>query len=109
MIYFIDVHPETIGWEGKPVTKVGISKNVDKRMQELAIGNPIDMELVAKIESENCENVEKVIHSLISKYHVRGEWYKLPNEIVGWAEKSTRIDKAEEKRLETLELLVMAN
>lgn len=60
--------------------KIGISKNVDKRLSTLQTGNPRELKLMAWIvtqgKSEDHETEQK-LHRFFSEYRVRGEWFSL--------------------------------
>ena len=65
-IYFIKKENEV---------KIGRSVDIERRIEELQVANSIDLHLLYKIENVD-ESFEGHIHSICSRYHVRGEWFK---------------------------------
>jgi len=66
MIYFIQAGD-------KGAVKIGFAKDVEKRFAALQTGNHETLRLLKEIQGEI--ELEQEIHSLLKKYHVRGEWY----------------------------------
>lgn len=70
--------------------KIGITKNVSKRIKQLQTGCPYKLELIASYEPKFFVNkIEKTLHRNFSTYQknpdfseLQGEWFNLPNEIV---------------------------
>jgi hypothetical protein len=58
--------------------KIGMTKNLKKRVCNLNTSSPHGFELIAYFESQNARLDERRLHSLMKKYHYRLEWYKLP-------------------------------
>lgn len=55
--------------------KIGFTKNIDKRLKQLNNRPfPVELYYLSK-EIEDVYNIEKFIHSKISKYKIDGEWY----------------------------------
>ena len=65
--------------------KVGISENPNERLVCLQASNPHPLTVVAlclvgcKAEATR---VEGETHRNLSKYHVQGEWFELPDDVV---------------------------
>ena len=55
--------------------KIGRSVNIERRIEELQIANSVDLRLLYSIENVD-ESFEEHIHSVCSRYHIRGEWFK---------------------------------
>jgi hypothetical protein len=68
MVYFIKA--ETYG-----AIKVGSSVDPIKRLTELQVSSPDDLELLGVVSGGI--NIEKRFHRLFRKQHLRGEWYKI--------------------------------
>jgi len=66
MIYFIQAGD-------KGAVKIGFAKDVEKRFAALQTGNHETLRLLKEIQGEI--ELEQEIHSLLKKYHLRGEWY----------------------------------
>lgn len=72
-VYFIR---ECIG-DLAPV-KIGIADDIDKRMQELQIGNSRRLVLAAKLgpfTRARAFDIEMKMHSKFHKHRIRGEWF----------------------------------
>lgn len=70
--------------------KIGITKNVKKRIKNLQTGCPNKLSVVQIFESEKyCGKIEKSLHKRFECYkqkemfnNLEGEWFDLPNEII---------------------------
>lgn len=58
--------------------KIGVSKNVERRMKELD-NRPFKVNLICKVYSDMAYKVEQRIHELMSKFKIEGEWYEFKN------------------------------
>lgn len=47
-------------------------------MKQMQIGSPCELELKWAIEVENMAKAEDAVHTALSKWHVRREWYSIP-------------------------------
>jgi hypothetical protein len=72
-VYFIGMHERT----GKRFVKIGWTiGNPHARMQELQVGNPYELTLLAVIpEAER--QLEFVVHQRFDRLRVRGEWFRV--------------------------------
>jgi len=100
-VYFIDFNPPELGGEMLPITKVGYTKKkVNERKQEIQPHPifPFDFELVSKIKSRNPNDVEDYLHIKFSEqgWHEEGEWFILPDKIIGWSERVDKINNVDE-------------
>ena len=58
--------------------KVGVSGNINKRINTLSIGNPFDIKLVYETEeltSNSAYFIESLVHEELKEYNIRGEWF----------------------------------
>lgn len=55
--------------------KIGVSKNPDKRLKQLQVGNSEQIILVHTYYSEYAYKIEKALHRSYKK--IQGEWYYL--------------------------------
>jgi hypothetical protein len=62
--------------------KIGISMNPEKRLRELQVGNPFTLTLRQTANPVNARRVEKHLHDTLSRYHFRGEWFDLPDDLL---------------------------
>lgn len=77
-------------WDGRHIyivqcdeyVKVGIATKVFNRVNEMRVGNPRELKLLAYWPSANAVIEEHEIHQLLNQYWVRGEWFKLPSELL---------------------------
>lgn len=62
-------------------TKIGIAKNLIKRLEALQVGNPKKLKIVsfAPCATENsAREIEKYLHKSLDCCRLEGEWFKLP-------------------------------
>ncbi len=57
--------------------KIGISKNVSKRLSQLQTGSPYKLKLMGWIESNNDKALERELHKKYSNYNSHLEWFNL--------------------------------
>lgn len=57
--------------------KIGITKNITKRIKQFETGNPFEFTLYDFFETENCRELESLIHKRLEKNKYRKEWFKL--------------------------------
>lgn len=62
--------------------KIGKTFNIKKRVSSIQTANPNKIELIAYKESGDAFSDEQEVHKLLKDYRVRGEWFKLPEELV---------------------------
>jgi len=55
--------------------KIGYSVDVEKRLRELQTGNS-DSLRIKFIIPDSTISFEQYIHTLCSRYHIQGEWFK---------------------------------
>ena len=58
--------------------KIGIARNIKKRMDTMQTGNPFKLNLLAAIPCENrlqAQYIESSLHRFFAKQKVRGEWF----------------------------------
>ena len=59
--------------------KIGITQNIEDRINALQIGNPVEIKLhhrEAFPSIREASNFERIIHRCFSSHHMRGEWFK---------------------------------
>ena len=59
-------------------TKIGVARNIAKRLDALQTANPRELELVVAIPFDNrmqALSVEKKLHHQFRKFRIRGEWF----------------------------------
>jgi hypothetical protein len=59
--------------------KIGISNNPEKRLENLQTSNARELSLELKLgpfSEQEAFNLEKKLHKIFDKYHIRGEWFK---------------------------------
>jgi hypothetical protein len=67
-----------ISQEGSTFYKIGISNNPARRLENLQSGNPYKLSIYRSYNISN-KKVEAVVHRLLRKFHVRLEWFDIPN------------------------------
>ena len=58
--------------------KVGITDSIDQRLPSLQNGNHLGLSVRALIscKKQHVLSFEKALHTKMSKYHIRGEWFE---------------------------------
>ena len=64
--------------------KIGISRNVDRRITQLSTIPPFDVTLVCTIETDDMLGLENELHTMFSEKRVNGEWFTLSAEDVNY-------------------------
>ena len=59
------------------IYKIGVSKDVNKRIKQLQTGNPETIYLINKFHSEYAYKIESVLHRRFKSKHVQGECFYL--------------------------------
>jgi hypothetical protein len=62
--------------------KIGVANDVDARVLTLQTGCPFKIRLIRSFRSQNAHEEEEAIHELLHRYHVRGEWFKVPHSMI---------------------------
>jgi len=62
------------------IYKIGKSSSLYHRLKSLQTSSPFDLDLLAYSEYKNIDKQESMLHERFEKYHIRGEWYRLPIE-----------------------------
>ncbi len=78
-VYFVEQ-------EGLGFIKVGVAKNVEKRITKLQTASPVKLKLLTAIlvgGRNQAFFMEKAIHERLKKYRVEGEWFKCEPERIG--------------------------
>lgn len=59
--------------------KIGLSSDIQKRIREIQVGNPFEVEVVWEkyigSDSRKARDTETAIHAACDEFHVRGEWF----------------------------------
>jgi hypothetical protein len=96
VVYFADWNPDKLEGRILPLTKVGISSNPEQRITEYTIP-PYEPEIVAVVDSCEARNVEQELHTLFETkgWKIDGEWFDLPDSVIGWAERNDSVSKGD--------------
>lgn len=62
--------------------KVGIAGDVYGRLAELQVGNPYPLRVLGYWRAVNAIQEEEIIHVHLEKYRERGEWFRLPKDML---------------------------
>jgi len=57
--------------------KIGVSKDVSKRVKNISTGNHLDVQILKEIKSAYPTKLEKRLHSHFKNKNVKGEWFVL--------------------------------
>jgi hypothetical protein len=63
------------------IIKIGISKNIEKRLSGIQTGNPYELEVLNKFKCSN-SGLEKLVHKLYKLNRIKGEWFSLDAESI---------------------------
>jgi len=61
--------------------KVGKSKNPEKRLADLQVGNSHKLVLYGVMEDVS-QDLENMLHKILEPYRMEGEWFKLTDEVI---------------------------
>lgn len=79
MIYFI-------GNKQQDIVKIGYTQNsIQQRICTIQANSPYKMEVFGIVEG--MKNIEQFIHDKFKHLHIRGEWYRISEEMLLWIEK----------------------
>jgi len=68
---------------GEGLYKVGRTKlDVSERIRQLQTGSPYQLEFVAECLVNHPSKVEAYLHRKYRQFHVSGEWFALPMDVV---------------------------
>ena len=65
--------------QARSYVKIGYASDPVDRMNELQVGNPIPMQIVAVVRCNSqghAQAFERAIHSIVRRYSIRGEWFE---------------------------------
>lgn len=60
--------------------KIGIAKDPEKRINMIQIGSPFRMWIRDYKRVPDARRIEKFLHDRFNKYHLRGEWFDIPED-----------------------------
>jgi hypothetical protein len=80
MMYFVANSEKVEG-------KIGTSSDPEQRFSQLQIGNSAKLDLMGIMNGD--KKTETDIRNKFKKYHIRGEWYKLNDEIIKFIQDNT--------------------
>jgi len=80
---YIVTHESALWRAAHPVIKIGKAVDIDKRICDLNTCSPINLILVASIQSKDPHSLEHYLHKMFSRNRLNGEWFDLtPSMIV---------------------------
>ncbi|PHR55944.1 MAG: hypothetical protein COA43_14590 [Robiginitomaculum sp.] len=59
-------------------TKIGVAKNIQRRMEQLQTGNPLELRLTCSIQMSSIKSAfyfERLLHDELMDKHKHGEWF----------------------------------
>jgi hypothetical protein len=74
------------------LVKVGIAASVESRLAALQVGNPYTLEVINSFASPEPALDERRLHCRLAKYHVRGEWFGIPDRVLDKLRTLTTLD-----------------
>jgi hypothetical protein len=79
--------------EGNSLYKIGIATNVTRRKASLQTSSPFELKVIKIWETAFPKKAEKHLHTYLKSHHVRGEWFRLPNNEVESLLQITNLDE----------------
>jgi hypothetical protein len=64
------------------LVKIGFSNKVGKRLAAIKAHSPTNLELVGIISSNNCTQLEMLLHRRLNHFNVHGEWFKVTKDVL---------------------------
>jgi hypothetical protein len=65
--------------------KIGRTRDVAKRIRALSTGSSSELKLIASWPCSDAGEYESMLHQAWSEVRVRGEWFRIPDDVVtGW-------------------------
>jgi hypothetical protein len=62
--------------------KIGVAIDVRARLRELQVGCPVDLKVIRMSPVANMYYAERNEHQRYKDYHLRGEWFRFPTEML---------------------------
>ena len=77
--------------------KIGVTNDIDQRVQSLQTGNPNQLTILTCIPCENARYIEGMLHGVFDDFKMQGEWFNLSESQIKIA-----VEKINKYRLKTL-------
>lgn len=61
--------------ENEAYYKIGITKDIEKRINTLQTGNPEKIKIISTYDSPLANKIEKTLHNIYSHLKMNGEWF----------------------------------
>jgi hypothetical protein len=81
--------------KGSNYCKVGVSNNIKRRLENLQSGNPHKLYVVRYWKIKD-RAIETLVHNVLAEYHVRLEWFDIPDVIKGITSIEIAIERQKE-------------
>ena len=62
--------------------KIGISKQPEKRIQQLTVPGVLDLMLLHTIPTMFARKTERLVHDSLQEYRISPEWFRLPDDVI---------------------------
>jgi hypothetical protein len=74
---------DSLKWRAAhPVVKIGCAVDIKKRIADLNTASPINLILVASIQSDNALKLESYLHKAFTRNRLNGEWFSLDQSMI---------------------------
>ena len=60
--------------------KIGVASDLPRRLSSIRCSNPFPIALYGARITSKPKKIESEIHRRLNKYHIHGEWFKVPKE-----------------------------
>ncbi len=71
--------------------KIGKAANPKKRISELQISHPTELEIVAILTECDGHKVETQLHKRFAGHRHKGEWFRLSGDLAAWVEAGCKV------------------
>lgn len=62
--------------------KAGVARDVKRRLCMMQTGCPYELKVLVACQRDNAYHAERVMHDRLKAFHVRGEWFQPPDEVL---------------------------
>jgi uncharacterized protein YlaI len=62
--------------------KIGRAKDIKKRIAGIKTSSPFEIEILKSWHCKRPDIIEKIMHTRFGEHRVKGEWFRLPDEVV---------------------------
>lgn len=79
---------------GQSIYKIGMSQDVDKRLDGLQAASFVNLRLIHKFEADDSRDAERLLHAVFRNKRIRNEWFSLDNFDLAFVSRIKGFDKS---------------